>query len=166
MRGLNNVLFTAVQALFDETLFLKCPDMRHPRYTPVAPVNAQGEYNIPLEDNESGDDGGAPCWPAPPGRHVPHQAPLPRPSPKNQGKGQNPNPPIPPEPTPPGSTHSESESDDFYAPKTPSLRSPSKDDPDSLHGFFDLNQILVILIYAIRNRSFMRIRTAVVLGLA
>ena len=27
MRGLNNVLFTAVQALFNETLFLKCPDM-------------------------------------------------------------------------------------------------------------------------------------------
>ena len=24
----------------------KCPDMRRPRYTPVAPVNAQGEYNM------------------------------------------------------------------------------------------------------------------------
>ena len=57
MRGLNNVLFTAVQALFDETLFPKCLDMCRPGYTPVAPVNAQGEYNIPLEDNENGDDG-------------------------------------------------------------------------------------------------------------
>ena len=42
MRGLNNVLFTAVQALFNEMLFLKCSDMHHPRYTPVAPVNAPG----------------------------------------------------------------------------------------------------------------------------
>ena len=39
MRGPNNVLFMAVQALFDETLFPKCPDMCHPGYTPVAPVN-------------------------------------------------------------------------------------------------------------------------------
>ena len=27
MRSPNNVLYTAVQALFDETLYLKCPDM-------------------------------------------------------------------------------------------------------------------------------------------
>ena len=61
MREPNNVLFMAVQALFDETLFLKCLDMCHPRYTPVAPpVDAQGEYNIPPEDNENGDYGGAP----------------------------------------------------------------------------------------------------------
>ena len=30
MRGPNNVLFTAVQALFNETLFPKYPDMHHP----------------------------------------------------------------------------------------------------------------------------------------
>ena len=60
MGGPNNVLFMAVQALFNETLFLKCLDMCCPRYTPVAPpVDAQGEYNIPLEDNENGDHGGA-----------------------------------------------------------------------------------------------------------
>ena len=128
----------AVQALFDETLFPKCLDMRRPEYTPVAPVNAQDEYNIPLEDNENGNDGGAPFGPAP-GRHVPYQAPPPWPLPKNQGKGQNPNPPVPLEPTPPGSTPSESSSDDFYAPKTPSWRSPSRDDPDSSHGFFNPN---------------------------
>ena len=108
-------------------------------YTPVAPVNVQGEYNIPPEDNENGDDEGAPFGPAPPGRHVPYQAPPPQPPPKNQGKGQNPNPPVPLEPTPPGSTPSESESDDFYAPKTPSPRSPSSDAPDSLHRFFNPN---------------------------
>ena len=28
MSSLNNVLYTAVQALFDETLYPKCPDMR------------------------------------------------------------------------------------------------------------------------------------------
>ena len=132
-------IFTAVQALFNETLFLKCLDMHRPRYTPVAPVNAQGEYNIPPEDNENGDDGGAPFRPAPPGRHVPYQAPPPRPPPKNQGKGQNPNPPVLLEPTPPGLTRSESESDDFYAPKTPSWRSSSRDDLDSSHGFFNPN---------------------------
>ena len=128
MRGPNNVLFTAVQALFDETLLLKCPDMHHPGYTPVAPpVDAQGEYNIPPEDNGNGDHGGVPFEPAPPGRFMPYQAPPPRPPPKNQGKGQNPDPPISKEPTPPGSTPSESESDDFYVLKTPSLRSPSRD---------------------------------------
>ena len=139
MRGLNNVLFMAVQAPFDETLFPKCLDMCHPRYTPVAPVNAQGEYNIPPENSENGDDGGAPFGPAPPGRPVPYQAPPPQPLPKNQGKGQNANPSVPPEPTPPGSTPSESESDDIYVPKTPSLRSPSKDASDSSHGFFNPN---------------------------
>ena len=139
IREPNNVLFTAVQALFDETLFPKCPDMHHPRYTPVAPVNAQGEYNIPPEDNENGDDGGAPFGPAPPGRHAPYQAPPPRPPPKNQGKGQNPNPLVLPGLTPPRSTPSESESDDFYAPKTPSQQSPPRDDPDSSHRFFNPN---------------------------
>ena len=139
MRGSNNVLFMAVQALFDETLFPKCLDMCRPGYTPVVPVNAQGKYNIPLEDNENGDDGGAPFGPAPPGRHVPYQAPPPRPWPKNQGKGRNPNPPVLPEPAPPGLTHSESESNDFHAPKTPSWRFPSKDIPNSLHRFFNPN---------------------------
>ena len=138
MRGPNNVLFTAVQALFNEALFPKCLDMHRPGYTPVVPVNAQGEYNIPPEDNENGDDGGAPFGPAPPGRHVPYQAPPPLP-PKNQGKGKNPNPQVPLEPTLEGLTPSESLSDKFYAPKTPSQRSPSRDDPDSLHGFFDPN---------------------------
>ena len=138
MRGPNNVLFTAVQALFDETLFLKCPDMCCPRYTPVVPVNTEGECNIPPEDNENGDNEGAPFGPAPPGRRVPYQAPPPLP-PKNQGKGKNPNPPVLPELAPPGSTPSESLSDNFYAPNTPSWRSPSRDDPDSLHGFFNPN---------------------------
>ena len=138
MRGPNNVLFTAVQALFNETLFPKCPDMCRLRYTPVALVNPQGEYNIPPEDNENGDHGGTPFGPAPPGRHVPYQAPPPGPPPKNQGKGQDSDPPVSKTPTPPGTTPPESESDDFYVPKTPPPRAPHGT-LDSLHGFFNSN---------------------------
>ena len=138
MRGPNNVLFTAVQALFDETLFPKCPDMRHPRYTPVTPpVDARGEYNIPPEDNENGGHEGAPFVPAPPARGVPYQAPPGPPPPKNQGKGWNPAPPVPTKPTRPDPTSS-SESDDFYVPKTPPPRLPCAD-PDSSHEFFNPN---------------------------
>ena len=61
MRGPNNVIFTAAQALFDKTLFPKCPDMHWPGSTPVAdlPVGHQGDYNIFLDDEneEFGGDG-------------------------------------------------------------------------------------------------------------
>jgi hypothetical protein len=62
MRSPNNVLFTAVQALFNETLYLKCPDMHCPGYTPAPdqPDGEEGEYNIPLDDNEFGGNGGRP----------------------------------------------------------------------------------------------------------
>ena len=52
MRSPNNVLFTAVQALFNETLYPKCPNMHRPGYTPVSdpPVGKHGEYNIPPDD--------------------------------------------------------------------------------------------------------------------
>ena len=133
------MLFMAVQALFNETLFQKCPDMCRPRYTPVAPpVDAQDEYNIPPEDNGNGDHGGVPFGPAQPGRFVPYQAPLPGPPPKNQGKGPNPDPLVSKKPTPPGPTPSELESDDFYVPKTPPPRAPFGD-PDSSHRFFNPN---------------------------
>jgi transposase InsO family protein len=65
MRSLNNVLFTAIQALFNETLYLKCPDMCHPGYTPALdpPVGKQGEYNTPPNDDELGGNGGGPLPP-------------------------------------------------------------------------------------------------------
>ena len=71
MRGPNNVKFIVAQALSDETLFPKCPDMRRPGYTPVAdlPVGQQCEYNIPLDDeNEEfrGDGNGRDLPPIPP----------------------------------------------------------------------------------------------------
>ena len=104
-------------------------------------LDAPSDSEQDLSNEEMGRSlqlGGAPLGPAPPGRSVPYQAPPPRPLPKNQGKGQNPNPPVPPELTHPGLTSSESESDDFYVPKTPSPRSPSRD-LDSSHGFFNPN---------------------------
>ena len=59
MRSPNNVIFTAIQALFDEMLFPKCPNMRRPGYTPVglSPDDLQGEHNRPPDD-ENEDYGG------------------------------------------------------------------------------------------------------------
>jgi hypothetical protein len=52
MRSPNNIVFTAIQALFDETLFPKCPNMRRLGYTPVdlPPDDLQGEHNGPPDD--------------------------------------------------------------------------------------------------------------------
>ena len=60
MRSLNNVLYTAIQALFDKTLYLKCPDMCQPGFTPLTPpVGFEGESsNISLDD-ENDEYGGA-----------------------------------------------------------------------------------------------------------
>jgi hypothetical protein len=54
MRSPNNVVFTAIQALFP-----KCPNMHCPNYTSVGlpPDDLQGEHNGPL-DNENEDYGG------------------------------------------------------------------------------------------------------------
>jgi hypothetical protein len=67
MKSPNNVVFTAIQALFDKTLFPKCPNMRRPGYTPVnlSPDDLQGEHNGP-PDNENEDYGGGTLPPLPP----------------------------------------------------------------------------------------------------
>jgi hypothetical protein len=59
MRSPNNIVFTAIQALFDETLFPKCPTMHCLGYTPVGlpPDDLQNEHNGP-PDNENEDYGG------------------------------------------------------------------------------------------------------------
>jgi hypothetical protein len=59
MRSPNNNVFTTIQALFDETLFPKCPTMRWLGYTPVGlpPDDLQGEHNRPPDD-ENGEYGG------------------------------------------------------------------------------------------------------------
>ena len=112
MRSPNNVLFTAVQALFNKTLFPKCPDMRCPGYTPAPdqPDGEQGEYNIPLVDDENNGNGGEPPFPPmgsgggygnqyilpqPPAGPAPQQPPW-------QAQGYPPLPPSPSNhPTPP-----------------------------------------------------------------
>jgi hypothetical protein len=67
MRSPNNVVFTAIQALFDKTLFPKCPTMRRLGYMPVGlpPDDLQGEHNGP-PDNENKDYGGGYLPPLPP----------------------------------------------------------------------------------------------------
>ena len=106
MRSLDNVLFTAVQALFDETLFLKCPDMRRLEYTPAPdqPDGKQSEYNIPPVDDENNGNGGRPPFPpmGPGGgygnQYIPPQPPA-GPAPQQspwQAQGYPPLPPSPP----------------------------------------------------------------------
>jgi hypothetical protein len=58
MRSPNNNVFTTIQALFDETLFPKCPTMRHLGYTPVGlpPDDLQGEHNRPPDNENMGVD--------------------------------------------------------------------------------------------------------------
>jgi hypothetical protein len=96
MRSPNNVVFIAIQALFDKTLFLKSPTMHHLGYTPVGlpPDDLQGAHNGP-PDNENEDYGGGNFSPLPP---IPYQplAPQgppaarqqpPSPSPVTSGRG-------------------------------------------------------------------------------
>jgi hypothetical protein len=65
MRSPNNVVFTAIQALFDKTLFPKCPTMRCLGYTPVGlpPDDLQGEHNGPPDDENENYGGGLPPIP-------------------------------------------------------------------------------------------------------
>jgi hypothetical protein len=100
MRSPNNVLFTAVQALFDETLYPKCLDMHRPGYTPDPdqPVGDQGEHNIPPDDDEYDGNGGGLPFPIGPGgghrnQYMPPQPPLP---PHQQQQGY---PLLPPSPS-------------------------------------------------------------------
>jgi hypothetical protein len=75
MRSPNNNIFTAIQALFNETLFLKCPNMHRPGYTPVGlpPDDLQDEHNGPLDDenNNYGDEDVGDFSPIQPPRHMP-----------------------------------------------------------------------------------------------
>jgi hypothetical protein len=75
MRSPNNIVFTAIQALFDEMLFPKCLTMHHLEYTPVglpsdnlqsehdgAPDDESGEYGGGLPPIPVGPAGGQPPW--------------------------------------------------------------------------------------------------------
>ena len=99
MRSPNNIVFTAIQALFDETLFPKCPNMCQPGYTPVGltPDDHQGEHNIPPDDENEDHEGDFPqvpyrqitIPPLPPAQYYP-PAPL---SLKGKGRAFTPSDP-------------------------------------------------------------------------
>jgi Reverse transcriptase (RNA-dependent DNA polymerase) len=90
MRSPNNVVFTAIQALFNETLFQKCPTMHRLEYTPVGlpSDDLQGEHNGPL-DNENEDYGGGDLPPLPP---IPYQPLTPQGPPAARQKSPLPSP--------------------------------------------------------------------------
>jgi hypothetical protein len=76
MRSPNNNVFTAIQALFNKTLFPRCPNMHRPGYTPVGlpPDDLQGEHNGPLDSENGEHEGGLPPIPVEPaGGQVPWQ---------------------------------------------------------------------------------------------
>jgi hypothetical protein len=125
MRSPNNIVFTAIQALFDETLFPKCPNMRHLGYTPVGlpPDDLQGEHNGPLDDENGGYGGGLPLIPVgPAGSQAPWQHMQPQ-QPPMQPPWQQQSPAYPP--LPPSQPSSRSSSCLSY--KNPSPRMISRD---------------------------------------
>jgi hypothetical protein len=101
MRSPNNVIFTAIQALFNETLFPKCPTMRCLGYTPVGlpPDDLQGEHNGPPDDENGKYGGGLPPIPVgPAGGQVPwqHMQPQQPPMQLPQQQQRFAYPPLPP----------------------------------------------------------------------
>jgi hypothetical protein len=111
MRSPNNNIFTAIQALFDKTLFPKCLTMCCPGYTPVGlpPDDLQGKHNGPLDDENGKHGGGLPPIPVglaggqAPWQHMqPQQPPIQLPQQQQRYAYQ----PLPPSPTSSRSSHS------------------------------------------------------------
>jgi Reverse transcriptase (RNA-dependent DNA polymerase) len=101
MRSPDNVVFTAIQALFDKTLFPKCLTMRRLGYTPVGlpPDDLQGEHNGPLDDENGEYGNGLPPIPVgPAGGQAPwqHMQPQQPPLQPPQQQQRFAYPPLPP----------------------------------------------------------------------
>ena len=137
MRSPNNVIFTAIQALFDETLFPKCPNMCHLGYTPVGltPDDLQGEHNGP-PDNENEDYGGGlppiPYHPMAPQGPPAYQQPPPPPLVVSSGRG-----------SPLWSPYRDDEDDLSYKTKTPTppvLREPTPPVPQEPQDIFSYDE--------------------------
>ena len=80
MRSPNNVVFTAIKALFSETMFPKCPEMQRQGFTPTGDQPSD-DSNIPPEDdghnNSNVDDDDLFPSPAPENWCAPAQPPPP-----------------------------------------------------------------------------------------
>jgi hypothetical protein len=112
MRSPNNNVLTTIQALFDKTLFPKCPNMRCLGYTPVGlPLDdLQGEHNGPPDDKNGEHGDGLPPIPVgPAGSQAVRQPPVQPQQPPLQLPQQQQcfaYPPLPPSPTSSRSSHS------------------------------------------------------------
>ena len=118
----NNVLYTAVQALFDEKLYPKCPDMCRPGFTPLMPpVGFEGESSNISPDDKNDDYGGADFdihgW-VPGVPLVPVHTPAQPPGNADQTP-INRTDPTRSDPSSPSSP-SDDDQENMYAPKTPS----------------------------------------------
>jgi hypothetical protein len=147
MRSPNNIVFTAIQALFDETLFPKCPNMRRPGYTPVdlPPDDLHGEHNGPPDDENEDYGGGLPPIPVgPAGGQVPWQHMQPQ-QPPMQPPQQQQYPAYPPLPPSHPSTRSSSPLSYTHSPPhrvlTPAPSPPPRyPSPDYDRNFFNSYQ--------------------------
>jgi hypothetical protein len=100
IRSPNNNVFTAIQALFDETLFPKCLTMCCLGYTlGLPPDDLQGEHNGPLDSENGKHGGGLPPIPVgPAGGQAPWQHMQPQQPPMQLPQQQQhfAYPPLPP----------------------------------------------------------------------
>jgi hypothetical protein len=120
MRSPKNIVFTAIQALFDKTLFPKCPNMRRLGYTPAGlpPDDLQGEHNGPPDNENEDHEGGLPPLPFGPAGQVTwqHMQPPQPPQMPIQYPSQSPPQYYPPLPSTPSSRPSSKGKERAYPP--------------------------------------------------
>ncbi|KZP09577.1 hypothetical protein FIBSPDRAFT_697184, partial [Athelia psychrophila] len=127
MRLPNNVIFTGTTALFDETLFPKCPDHKQRTFTRIG----ENPNNIPLEVSDDDDDVYRPNSPQIPKRDVDHGH-------DDDRERAGPPAPVPPPPPPPPVEPRRSRRERNFVPtpgniygekRNPPVPGPSSDQP-------------------------------------